>query len=107
MILTASTGQSFSFLPLDDLAWERRLWRGEDLLGSIHRAWGGELHPQFDYDTFQGRGGADRHATAVALDQGTWDFPMVLLSTPFGVIDGGARLPDVRLVIVEGHQRHR
>lgn len=32
---------------------------------------------------------------------------MVLLSTPFGVIDGGEALPDVLFVIVEGHQRHR
>jgi hypothetical protein len=101
------THSPFSFLPLDDLACERRLWSGEGLIASIHRAWGGELHPQFDYDTFQRRGGADRHATALALDQGTWDYPMVLLSTPSGVIDGGNVLPNVRLVIVEGHQRHR
>lgn len=101
------THSPFSFLPPETLSWERRIWDGEVLLAAIHRAWGGELHPQFDYDTFHGRGGAERHATAVALDQGTWDYPMVLLSTPFGVIDGGARLPDVRLVIVEGHQRHR
>lgn len=32
---------------------------------------------------------------------------MVLLSTPFGVIDSGELLPDLRLVIVEGHQRYR
>lgn len=101
------THSPFSFLPLDDLAWERRLWSGDALLASIHRAWGGELHPQFDYETFQRRGGADRHPTAVALDQGNWDYSMVLLSTPFGVIDGGDVLPDTRLVIVEGHQRHR
>jgi hypothetical protein len=56
---------------------------------------------------FQRDGGEDRHATARALDSGTWDFPMVLLSTPGGVIDGNRPLPDVRLVIVEGHQRHR
>ncbi len=101
------THSPFSFLPLDDLAWERRLWSGDALLASIHRAWGGELHPQFDYETFQRRGGVDRHPTAVALDQGTWDYSMVLLSTPFGVIDGGDVLPAIQLVIVEGHQRHR
>jgi hypothetical protein len=101
------THSPFSFLPLDGLTWERRLWNGDTLLAVIHRAWGGELHPQFDFDTFQRRGGADRHPTAVALDHGTWDYPMVLLSAPCGVIDGGELLPDVRLVIVEGHQRHR
>jgi len=101
------TYSPFSFLPLDNLEWERRSWCSADLLASVHRAWGGELHPEFDYEAFQRRGGTDRPATALALDAGTWDYPMVLLSTPFGVIDGGTPLPDVRLVIVEGHQRHR
>lgn len=32
---------------------------------------------------------------------------MVLLSTPNGIVVGGQVLPQVRLVIVEGHQRHR
>lgn len=77
------------------------------MLDSIFRAWGGELHPQFDYDAFQGNGGSDRTATAVALDGGTWDFPMVLLSTPSGVVNEGVERPKVRLVVVEGHQRHR
>jgi len=101
------THSPFSFLPLDDLTWKRRFWSGADLLRSIHRAWGEQLDPQFDYDTFQRQGGADRHPTALALDCGTWDYPMVLLSTPFGIIDGGRSMPSVRLVIVEGHQRHR
>jgi len=97
----------FSFLPLEDLAWERRVWDGAELLRSICRAWGGELHPQFDYETFQRNGGDDRHATAVALDGGTWDYPMVLLATPHGVVNEGETRSDVQLVIVEGHQRHR
>ena len=101
------THSRFSFLAIENLTWERRLWDGEQLLTSIHRAWGCELHPDFDYVTFQRRGGANRHATALALDGGTWDYPMVLLSTPWGVVEGGKMLPDVRLVIVEGHQRHR
>lgn len=97
----------FAFLPLDTLTWEPRTFDGEELLASIHRACGGDLHPQFDYDTFQRRGGDDRHATAIALDSGTWDYPMVLLSTPNGIRSFRRELPAVRLVLVEGHQRHR
>lgn len=100
----------FAFLPLNTLRWERRTWDGATLLGSIFRAWGGGrdvLDPEFDYDAFQGQGGNDRLATARALDSGTWDYPMILLSTPNGVVDLGMPYPDVRLVIVEGHQRHR
>ena len=97
----------FTFLPLDTLEYRRLTWSGEEVLSRAYRAWGGELHPQFDYETFQRRGGEDRHQTARAIDDGTWDFPMVLLSTPNGVIDGGEERPQVRYVIVEGHQRHR
>lgn len=101
------TQSPFAFLPLDTLECERRIYPGEKLLASIYRAFAGTLHPQFDYDTFQRNGGDHRHATALALDSGTWDYPMVLLSTPYGVSNLGKLHRDVRLVIIEGHQRHR
>lgn len=97
----------FTFLPLDTLKCQRQSWSGEEVLGRVHRAWGGELHPQSDYDTFQRQGGDTRLRTARSLDGGTWDFPMVVLSTPNGVIDGGELRAGVRFVILEGHQRHR
>jgi len=97
----------FTFLPLESLNYRRKTWSGSELLRSIYRWQGGLLRPEFDYKTFQRSGGDDRTQTAIALDEGTWDYPMVLLSTPHGVIDGGRPLPNVRLVIVEGHQRHR
>lgn len=80
---------------------------GEALLAQVYRAWGGELHAEFDYATFQRRGGNDRHATAKALDAGTWDYPMIVLETPHGVRNEGKPHAAVRSVIVEGHQRHR
>lgn len=30
------------------LCWEMRIWDDKVLLAAIHRAWGGELHRQFD-----------------------------------------------------------
>lgn len=101
------THSPFTFLPLETLVWRQESVSGEELLGSVHRAFGGEPNPQFDYETFQRRGGADRHRTAVALDSGSWDHPMVLLSTPNGIVDVDSTHTAVRLVIVEGHQRHR
>lgn len=80
---------------------------GEALLARVYRAWGGELDARFDYEVFQSRGGDDRHATAKALDDGTWDYPLVVLATPHGVQNEGDIHGAVRLVIVEGHQRHR
>lgn len=101
------THSPFSFLPLQTLAWLKRSLGGEELLGSVYRVFAGELNPQFDYETFHRRGGADRHRTAVALDSGSWDYPMVLLSTPYGIVDVDTMHPAVRLVLVEGYQRHR
>lgn len=97
----------YSFLPLDTLTWRRVVLSGDDVLARAHRAWGGGLDAAFDYEAFQRRGGDDRHPTARALDRGTWDFPLVLLETPFGIRNEGHLSPNVRSVIVEGHQRHR
>lgn len=101
------TYSPFTFLPIDTLQCERRIFQGEELLASVFRAFGGDLNPQFDYETFQRGGGDARHQTARALDEGTWDYPMILLKTPHGLVCCGKRQEDVRLVIVEGHQRHR
>ncbi len=101
------THSRFDFLPLASLSWERQSRRGEELLRSVYRVGGNDLHPQHDYETFHRRGGEQRHPTAHALDSGTWDFPMVLLSTPHGVVDLGKTHLEVRLVVIEGHQRHR
>lgn len=42
-------------------------------------------------------GRADRPQKARALDVGTWDFIMVLLSTPSGVINLNVTYPDLWL----------
>ena len=97
----------FKFLPLETLQWERQKWEGDKLLSAIYRSLGGELNPKYDYKVFQRKGGENHHPTALALDAGTWDYPMILLSTPNGIIESGYLKADVRLVIVEGHQRHR
>ncbi len=97
----------FSYLPLDSLRWESVLMDGEEVLRNVRRELTRQLDPEFDYEIFQGRHGADKLPTARALDAGTWDFPIVVLSTPQGLLSRGEPLTDVRLVLVEGHQRHR
>ena len=49
----------------------------------------------------------DKHPTARALDLGAWDYPIIVLETPSGIRNRREDLPDVRLMLVEGHQRHR
>jgi hypothetical protein len=100
------THSPWSFLALPSLTWEVRNYSAADILGELHREFGGELNVEFDYKTFQ-RNGYDKHHTAQALDQGTWDYPIVTLSTPSGITTLDGDFPNVRLVLVEGHQRHR
>jgi hypothetical protein len=97
----------FSFLQLGALSWEHCAMHTEALLGAVHREWASTLHPGFDFDAFQEHADGWKHPTSVALDQGTWDFPIVVLETPCGIVSSKGRMPDVRLVLVEGHQRHR
>jgi hypothetical protein len=103
------THSHFSFLPIDALSWRSELWESAQIVSDVVR-YGHDrtpYNPDFDYKTFQRRGGEDRHATARALDQGTWDYPIVVLETPDGFIDAGRDRPDARFVLIEGHQRMR
>ena len=97
----------FDFIPLDSLRWELQVWKGDDVLRDVRREFGGELHPDFDYDVFNRDYVGHRHPTAAALDQGTWDYPIVVLSTPAGLLSLDGDFPSVRYVLVEGHQRQR
>lgn len=100
-------GSPFRFLNLASIKWERRVWEGEDFLATVYRALDDPLDPEFDFNQFQGKLPGWKHPTALALDEGTWDYPVVLLRTPDGIVDNGATHNDVRFVLVEGHQRHR
>jgi hypothetical protein len=104
----------FAFLPLESLAWELHEMEGEEILDRIRREISKRLDPEFDYREFQGMHGRDKTQTAVDLDQGTWEYPIVALSTPSGWITRSEKhphdsieLPDERLMLLEGHQRHR
>ncbi|MEZ5996408.1 MAG: hypothetical protein R3C25_11740 [Hyphomonadaceae bacterium] len=103
------TYSHFSFLPLDELASREESWDSGTIVRDVMRYGhdGCDYTPDFDYRTFQRRGEADRHATAVALDAGTWDYPIVVLETPNGFIDARRPRPDARFVLIEGHQRMR
>ena len=100
------THSRFDFLPLADLNWSLEKWPAERIIREVHRAFAGDLDPTFDYEVFRAKPG-HTHPTAKALDQGTWDYPILVLSTPAGIMDSGKSRPYVRTVLVEGHQRQR
>jgi hypothetical protein len=103
----------FAFLPLQSLEWDLLEMSGEEILDKIRREISKQLDPEFDYGQFQGRG-VEKTETARDLDSGTWTYPIVALSTPSGWITrsdqhphGPVELPRERLMLLEGHQRHR
>src|SRR4051794_32244934 len=57
----------FAFLPLDTLTWELVSMTGEDILANVQREISPQMDPEWDYEAFQGRHGADKLHTARAL----------------------------------------
>lgn len=106
-IYRSRTGAPFRWLSLGDLSWRLEVMSGEAILAHVHRHHEPELDPEADYQMFARDGGASRHPTAQALDTGTWDYPIVLLATPTGIVSEGEPFPGRNLVLVEGHHRHR
>jgi hypothetical protein len=100
-------GTDFQFLPLDTLRWDLVVVEGEQILRSVRREIARNLDPDFDYEQLQGLTHFEKSETAIELDAGTWIYPIIALSTPSGWIARHAELPDERLMLVEGHQRHR
>lgn len=100
-------GTEFRFLPLDTLTWELVLMDGEDIMRTVRREIARRLDPEFDYEQLHGLLAFEKSQTAIELDDGTWSLPIVALATPSGWIARHAELPDERLMLVEGHQRHR
>lgn len=104
----------FAFIPLDTLSWELREMEGDEILRDVRREITTRLEPEFDYAQFQGMNGFPKTQTAIELDEGTWEFPIVALSTPSGWVTRAyehphdyIELPNERLMLLEGHQRHR
>jgi hypothetical protein len=95
-----------AFLSLDRLTWRLERMTTAAIVEQVHREWAKVLDPEFDYKTFHGDG-SGKHPTARALDLGAWDYPIIVLETPEGIRNRREKLPDVRLMLIEGHQRHR
>lgn len=102
------SGTDFAFLPIETLRWQLASRSGDEILRSVRREIDTRLEPEIDYDQFQGLLGFDKFQTAIELDEGTWKHPIVALSTPSGWRSRRqGDLPKERLMLVEGHLRHR
>ncbi len=67
----------------------------------------GPKHAEHDYRVFSQGNGAGPLATARRWRDGTWDVPIVVLSTPAGVDSYDGAMPEVRFLLIEGSKRLR
>lgn len=95
------------FLPLEDLKWRRENIPAGELLASVYPEFSKKYDPEFDYEQLHGDLAFPKSSTAEALDTGTWDYPIIVLHTPKGIISSKGVMPEIRLVLIEGHQRYR
>jgi hypothetical protein len=92
-------------LPLDQLVWRQESWKTRRILEeAFRRPQFGMLQPAFDYEVFHGK----YFEPARSMDQtGTWNYPIMVLSTPNGVKTTRGVFAQVRYCLIEGHQRVR
>ena len=100
----------FSFIPIETMETEKLSLSPQDILKLVHRELAHPLEPTFDKAVFEKKIDGRMHPTGDAFERlGTWDYPIVVVSTPNGLIS--PRIPNgdnqVRFLLVEGHQRHR
>jgi hypothetical protein len=91
-------------LPLNRLSWRLEHWSHKDLDRVFLRAGFGRLTPDADYKAFKDKTW-EPHKSLNAT--GTWDYPILVIETPDGVIADGEHLSNVRFCLIEGHQRYR
>ncbi|WP_431017285.1 hypothetical protein [Bradyrhizobium pachyrhizi] len=96
-----------AFLPLEGLTWRHEIWEGDEILKRVHMEFGGPMNAEHDFRVFNGRPPFGPPATALALNQGTWDIPLLVLETPAGIRSMERDLPDTRYVVAEGSKRMR
>lgn len=99
---------SFAFLPLNTLTCETIEMTAAEILTQVHRELAVNLDPEFDLRVLgEPRMGRVHPTGAAFAELNTWDYPIVVLRTPSGFRGFDIEDAAIRLVLVEGHQRHR
>jgi hypothetical protein len=97
-----------SFIPLEGLECGEEVWPPIDFVRKVGTVRGNEpLDPRHDFKVFSGQETGDKLQTAIALDSGHWDYPLIVLRTPKGFIDCIGDHIKMPYFLVEGHKRRR
>lgn len=93
------------YIPLSDIKCTKVKIEPREFMDNVRSATDNILNPDWDYEVFHNN--PKGHPTSNALDQGSWDYPPVLLSVPDGFTDGYDSWPEAKYLLIEGHQRRR
>ncbi|WP_282094215.1 hypothetical protein [Epibacterium ulvae] len=98
-----------SFVPIKTLTCREEKWPPKDCIDKVGTIRGNEpLNPEDDFKMFCKKTNEGKLSpTAEALNQGQWDFPLVVLETPDGFIDKIGEHITTDYFLVEGHKRRR
>jgi hypothetical protein len=95
----------YGYLRLDALTWRLEAWCTPRILRDIYlRPQFGDLTPETDFEFAKGLTGEPCKSLR---EIGTWNYPIVVMETPDGVIAHDEHKPDIRYCLIEGHQRVR
>lgn len=97
----------WAFLPLRKLSWKLSELGTDEIIDNVYRVFATTLHPEYDFRVFNPENSNQLPTARPFSDTGTWDYPILTLETPNGVDDGFNQIPDAKLCLIEGHQRHR
>lgn len=97
----------YSFIPLESLQCATRVFDTSSLFSEIYEGYAAPLEPEHDYSCFEALPGGGRHSTAVDIDDGSWEYPIIALSTPQGIASHKQVNDEWTLVLIEGHCRFR
>ncbi len=101
------TSTPYRFLTLEDLSWRQETWTSEEVVERVHVESDVEMNPAHDLEVFQGKNRLGPLETARSWRDGSWNIPIVVLSTPTGVLTHSAARPDLRYLLIEGSKRVR
>ena len=97
----------YSFVPLATLKSTLISMSPSEIIKATFNRCDEYKNPDYDYSAFHGAHFENgKHPTALALDEGEWDFPIIMIHTPNGFLSRELKMQNEYLLI-EGHQRVR
>jgi hypothetical protein len=94
----------YNFIDLSKITCSEAIWPTEKILREVYVRGRHLDDPDADYEIMN----TFRNPTATPMNEtGTWDYPIVVVKTPTGIINEAEEIQYVKYMLIEGHQRRR